>query len=408
MLKYFFLMVVNTSLISSLLIVSVIIIRLLLYRTPKHTRLFLWGIVALRLSCPFFLNLNISIVPDFGFSEQADISEEKTDNLNFDSVTNFAHANDEHIKCENNLSNVNISEIDRTEKHLSVFCIIWIFGMGVMLTIFLLESIVIWKKIRYAVHKEKMGNLFRKFVFDNTNPVFFSDQINTSFTKGMLRPKIYIPSDVEISDLPFILEHEKIHINRRDMFWKQLGYCILAIHWFNPLVWVAYSLYCRDVEYSCDERVVLNLGEGKKSAYIKALIHNVERQHHVSINTVAFGTMSVKRRLKEIMNVKKLSTGIAVITVIAGIGIGLVFFSKPVKGEELVDVKDKDQVILPKGSDMNLGNAIIVPKEEWEELGLQDLSMYEDVPEGKGGIEKVYKWNIETDDGVKTYYSVMQ
>lgn len=390
MIRELFCTVLDISVISGIFILIIAILRVTLRRSPKWVRYFLWILVAVRLLCPVFLESGFSILPDKIFSVTGNIIKTSTMQLK------------------------QVQSVEGHQSVLDILSIIWLSGIVILFLRLVVENIIISRRILLAVPVDKFEKSYELQEWIQSPNVYFLDGIRTSFTRGIFNPKIYIPSNARKDDIDSIIIHEKVHISRKDLLWKQLGYIITSIHWFNPIVWLGYILFINDIELACDEKVILSMDEIGRKKYLLALIHSTENSNRLTFSTVAFGKMPIRRRLKEIMNVKKLSIGAAVVTVLAGITVGIFFITKPVKGEEKIitetteKTNEKGEIVLPKGSNMNQQNAIIVPEEEWEELGLLDSSMYENVPGEMRNIIKVYKWNIETDEGIKTYYSIVQ
>jgi len=322
MLDSLFIIVLELSFISAILIICVLVIRNLFYTSPKWTRYILWGIVAFRLICPFFIH------SDFGFLSE--ISFKKIFGLE-ESICN--NTNDTEY-CINNENSGNAEIVDVQVQNISndffyILKFIWISGIGIMLIIFMIESLQIWKKTKYAVSIVKMKDIYNADFIEYTEPVYFVDGIKSPFTKGVIRPRIYIPSNSNINDIKFFIMHEKIHISRKDSLWKHIAYFILSIHWFNPLVWVAFICFGHDVEYACDEKLVLKLGEDMKKKYVEVILRCVENEHKVSISSVTFGSLSIKNRIKSIIKIKKVSNGLIMIMIIVGVVVGVLFIFKP-------------------------------------------------------------------------------
>ncbi|MBR4145983.1 MAG: hypothetical protein IKU06_11085 [Lachnospiraceae bacterium] len=389
MIKALFEAVLDISVIAGIFILIVAVLRVLFNRSPKWTRYFLWFLVALRLMCPIFIESEWSFIP----KKALYISKA------FEMVQHSVEGK-ENISQETDI--------------LGVLSVIWLIGIALLLVRLIVENVIIYRKTQSAVSADRLKKEYGSYDWMKNNNIFFLDRIGTSFTKGLFKPVIYIPTNSCPDDIASIIAHEQVHIKRKDLLWKQLGYLIATVYWFNPIVWLGYILFINDIEFACDEKIVRNMNDEDRKKYLLALIRSNENSNKYEFSTVAFGKMPIRRRLKEIMKIKKISICAAVIAVLAGIGVSIFFFTRP-SGEEkahaneiVEKITEKGEKILPKGTDMTPENAIIVPEEEWKETGLTDPSIYEALPDGMREIEKIYKWNIETDDGYVTNYGIVQ
>lgn len=389
MIKALFEAVLNISVIAGIFILIVAVMRVLFNRSPKWTRYFLWSLVALRLVCPFFIESEWSIIPKKAL----------------------------YISVAFEMIQYPVEESSYTEQKTDfiwILSVIWLIGITLLLIRLIVENIKLSRKTYSAVRVDRLKKEYGSYDWMENENIFFLDGIRTSFTKGIFKPVIYIPTNTCPDDIESIIAHEQVHIKRKDLLWKQLGYLIAAVYWFNPIIWFGYILFVNDIEFACDEKIVRNMNDEGRKKYLLALIRSNENGSKYDFSTVAFGKMPIRRRLKEIMNIKKVSICAAVIAVLAGIGVSIFFFTRTLGEEkahanEIVEkVTEKGEKILPKETAMTPENAILVPKEEWEETGLTDSSKYEAIPGGMKEIVKIYKWNVETDDGYQTYYSVIQ
>ena len=389
MIKALFEAVLDISLIAGIFILIVAVLRVLFNRSPKWTRYFLWFLVALRLACPAFIESEWSIIPKKALY-----------------ISNAFETVQYSVEGSGNIS--------QDTDVLGVLSVIWLIGITLLLIRLIVENVKIYRKTQSAVSADRLKKEYGAYDWMKNNNIFFLDGIGTSFTKGLFKPVIYVPTNSCPDDIDSIIAHEQVHIRRKDLLWKQIGYLIATFYWFNPIVWFGYILFINDIELACDEKVVRNMNDEDRKKYLLTLIRSNENSSKYEFSTVAFGKMPIRRRLKEIMNIKKVSICAAVITVLVGIGVSIFFFTRPSTEEkahanEIVEkVTEKGEKILPKGTAMTPENAILVPKEEWEETGLTDSSEYEAITGGMKEIVKIYKWNVETDDGYQTYYSVIQ
>lgn len=169
--------------------------------------------------------------------------------------------------------------------------VIWLVGVAVMLIYMAVSCIAIHLRVRESVAAA-----------DGTR---ICDRISAPFIFGVFRPRIYLPSDTDAEAARYIVAHEKAHIARRDHIWKPLGFMLLAVYWFNPLMWIAYILLCRDIESACDEKVISKFGDGAKVPYSRALLGCSARRRLVSACPLAFGETGVGSRVRKVLNYKK-------------------------------------------------------------------------------------------------------
>lgn len=324
-----FLTIADLSLISSIMILLVMVLRVVLHNTPKWTRYIFWGVVAIRLVIPGFISSKASIIPADSILTVTGIKSDNSYTLG---------------ELREDLNGV-MGYNDSPMSFIGILVVIWIVGLMSLVTWFIFEHIKVHRRLRFAVdykkicEKEDHSNILIGY------KIFLLDGISSPVVKGVIHPVIYLPSGIDKRDMPFIIAHEKVHISRKDYLWKQLGYLIAAIHWFNPFVWIAYSLFLCDIEYACDEKVVLEHEESFKMGYLNALLHYIEKNHKLSFSMVAFGKMPIRKRVKEIINARRFHFSIVSIAVVVGIGVGIVFATRPVKGDEVARNTNNKEII---------------------------------------------------------------
>lgn len=245
-----FLTILNMSITASYVAVAVILVRFLLRRAPKLFSYNLWSAVAIRLVIPVSFTSNLSIFrlvqpkanTDTGYVAfmPQEIGMLKHPVVNVESVA------------------TSIASASLMQIIVWVGSIVWIMGAAVLLLYSVGSYLNIWAKVRTATLVR--GNIFE------------TDQISTPFVCGFLKPKIYIPTGLSEHELSYILLHEQTHITRRDYLIKPFAFILLIIHWFNPLMWLSYALMCKDMEMSCDERVVSKMGSQIKASYSTSLL----------------------------------------------------------------------------------------------------------------------------------------
>ena len=187
--------------------------------------------------------------------------------------------------------------------------------------------------------KKKIGTavLFKDNIFQNEN-------VSSPFVLGIIRPKIYIPFNMNDQDLEHVVAHEEAHIQRKDHWWKPLGFFLLTIHWFNPLMWLAYVLLCRDIEFACDEKVIKELGNEQRADYTQALVACSIRRRSIAACPLAFGEVGVKERVKSVMKYKKPTIIVVLLALLTCVIVAVCFLTNPRR--DSFDIR----IVVPAGS----------------------------------------------------------
>ena len=278
-----FLKLLNMSISASWLVFAVILLRLLLKKTPKWITCLLWGIVALRLAVPVSFESAFSLIPSPEVIP-VDIALTQTPAI-YSGIPVVNSAINPLFTLHFPAGGNELKPI------LQVAAMVWLAGVAVMLLYSAVTYLRLYRQVRISLHYR-----------DN---IYACDNVDSPFLLGILRPRIYIPSGIEEESLQFVLAHENAHIKRRDHWWKPLGFLFLSVYWFNPLLWVAYVLLCRDVEWACDEKVIAGMGPAEKAGYSAALAACSVHRRAVMVCPVAFGEVGVKARIKGVLNYKK-------------------------------------------------------------------------------------------------------
>ncbi len=314
-----FLQIVNMSITASWLVLAVILLRFLFKKAPKWVMGVLWGFVALRLIFPYSFESVFSLVPS---SETLpdDILTSKTPSIN-SGISAFNQA------VNPVLSDVLAPDVTASANPMQILIfiasVIWLAGVVCMLIYTLISYVSIKRKVSEAVLEK-----------DN---IFMCDRVNTPFILGVIKPKIYLPSSINERDTQYVISHEKAHIGRGDYLWKPLGFVLLAVYWFNPLLWLAYILLCRDIELACDEKVVKKLGNEIKKPYSEALINCSVKRRTVAACPLAFGEVGVKDRVKSILNYKKPAFWVIIVAVVSIIVTAACLMTNPKSNVDLDD-----------------------------------------------------------------------
>ncbi len=315
-----FITLLNLSINASYLIIAVILLRFALFKAPKWINCLLWGAVGLRLAIPLKLESILSLIPSPEPIPQ-DIALSPTPQINTG------------IPYVNNAVNPIITESFTPEPTASanplqiiipIAAIVWLIGVGIML---------LWGVISYLrlKHRTVPSLLLR----DN---VYLCDSISSPFILGIFSPRVYLPSLVAESDAAHVIAHERAHLARRDHIWKPLGFIILAAYWFDPLCWIAYILFCRDIEKACDEKVIRNMQCDERKEYSSALLSCSAKRFSVSACPLAFGEIGVRSRIKSILNYKKPAFWIIVVSIVLAAGLCIGFLTTPPKTPEIPSI----------------------------------------------------------------------
>ena len=306
-----FLDFVNVSVSSVWLVLAVLLLRLILKKAPKSIICALWAVVGLRLILPFNIESPISLVPSAEvFPEEFLYAAEPKIDTGFEALDNVLNP----VIAETLAPSPGVSA-NPTQLNAIIFPIIWAVGVGLILIYMLISFLRVKYKVREAA-------LF----YEN---IWMCDNIDTPFILGIIRPKIYVPSSMTAENGIYVIAHEKAHIKRLDYVWKPLGFLVLALHWFNPAMWVAYVMFCRDIEFACDEKVIRLIGAEKKQEYSTALLNLSAPKHIISACPLAFGENGVKARIKGVLNYKKPAFWVILVAVVLAVAAVVAFFAGP-------------------------------------------------------------------------------
>ena len=321
-----FLKIINMSISASWLVLAVLILRFVLKKAPKWINVLLWGIVAIRLICPFSFESTLSLIPS---------AETIPLNIGMDTTPTINSG----ISAINNAVNPIISQsntpmagasVNLLQITIGIYEYIWIFGM---------IALALYTAISYWRLRRKVDTAVR--YKDN---IFQSENVSFPFVLGIIKPRIYLPFKMNGQYLEYVVAHEQAHICRKDHWWKPLGFLLLMIHWFNPLMWLAYVLLCRDIELACDEKVIKELGNEQRGDYTQALVACSVNRRMIAACPLAFGEVSVKERVKSVMNYKKPAFWVIIIAVIICVGVAACFLTNPKQDRYTL------RIVVPAGS----------------------------------------------------------
>ena len=307
-----FLKLLNLSISASWLVLAVLVLRLVSKRSPKWMNVLLWGIVALRLVLPFSVESALSLIPSAETVSPAVVQ--------FDPAPTITSG----VEFIDNAVNPSLSESFAAAPLASVNPLyvwtylagwVWLIGLGVML----LYALVSYLRLRRRVSVSLC-------VREN---IYLCDAISSPFILGVVKPRIYLPSGLDEVQRQNVLSHERAHLTRRDHWWKPLGFVLLAVYWFNPVLWLAYALLCRDIELACDERVIRTMDESAVKTYSTVLLACSMPRKAVITCPLAFGEVGVKERVRNALHYKKPAFWVVAASVAVCVVVAVCFLTNP-------------------------------------------------------------------------------
>ena len=306
-----FLKLMNLSISASWLILAVLVLRVVLKKAPKWVMPLLWGVVALRLVCLFSIESALSLIPSAETIPSEIVTETREpvlyEQATLDIVTNPTLPSAAEVP-------VGVSR-QQAQVDFNIYSVLWLAGMAVLLVHALVSAGKLKRKLATAI-------LLRDNIYE-------SEFVDSPFVFGVVKPNIYLPMHMDEETAAYVIAHEHAHLARRDHWWKVLGYLVLALHWFNPLVWVAYILFCRDIELACDEKVVKGLDGAARADYSQALLSCAAPGRAVAACPLAFGEGNIKMRVKSALHYKKPAFWVAAAAVLAVVIVAVCFLTNP-------------------------------------------------------------------------------
>ena len=358
----FFLKIVNMSISASWLVLAVLFLRLILKKAPKWVSVLLWGFVAFRLVCPFSMESAFSLIPS-----AETIPQQIIVGPSFDIHTGIPQID---TPINDYIGDRYFEGVTVPANHgfhiITALTVVWIAGIAAMLIYTAVSYFLLRRKVATAI-------LLR-------NNVFQSENVDSPFVLGIVVPKIYLPFRMEGQNLEHVMAHEAAHIRRKDHWWKPLGFVLLALHWFNPLIWVGYLLLCRDIELACDEKVIKEMDNETKADYTQALVACSVNRRSIAACPLAFGEVGVKARVKSVMDYKKPGIWIMVAAAVTCMVVAACFLTNPdISVDEELSVFIDCQIAGRYQTEESEGNACCV---NWEVLGTKKRS----------SVTTVYMW----------------
>ena len=306
-----FLKLVNLSISASWLILAVLVLRFVLKKAPKWVMPLLWGVVALRLVGLFSIESALSLIPSAETIPSEIVTETREpvlyEQATLDIATNPTLPSAAEVP-------VGVSR-QQAQVDFNIYSVLWLAGMAALLVHALVSAGKLKRKLATAI-------LLRDNIYE-------SEFVDSPFVFGVVKPNIYLPMHMDEGTAAYVIAHEHAHLARRDHWWKVLGYLVLALHWFNPLVWVAYILFCRDIELACDEKVVKGLDGAARADYSQALLSCAAPKRAVAACPLAFGEGNIKTRVKSALHYKKPAFWVAAAAVLAVVIVAVCFLTNP-------------------------------------------------------------------------------
>ena len=307
-----FLKLLNLSISASWLVLVVLALRLVLKRAPKWVNVLLWGMVALRLMLPFSIESALSLIPS------AETLSPET--VRFDPAPTITSG----VEFIDNAVNPSLSESFAAAPLASVNPLyvwtylagwVWLIGLAAMLLYALVSYLRLRRRVSASIPLREN--------------IYVCDEVPSPFILGIVRPRIYLPSALDETQRGSVLSHERAHLARRDHWWKPLGYALLAVYWFNPLLWLAYTLLCRDIELACDERVLRGMDAGQVKDYSSALLACSVPRRMLAACPLAFGEVGVGARVKNALRYKKPAFWVVAASVAVCVVVAVCFLTDP-------------------------------------------------------------------------------
>ena len=322
----FFLKIINMSISASWLIFAVLILRLALKKAPKWVNVLLWGIVAIRLICPFSFESALSLIPSAETFPKKIISGPSFDVQS--GITPVDNRINDYLG-DRYFEGVTVPA-NNGNTIMTILTIVWTIGILLLVAYTVISYWRLHREIDTAVRYK-----------DN---IFQSENVSSPFVLGLIKPRIYLPFKLDGQDMEHVVAHEQAHIRRKDHWWKPLGFLLLTIHWFNPLMWLAYVLLCRDIELACDEKVIKGLSNEQRADYTQALVACSVNRRMIAACPLTFGEVGVKERVKSVMNYKKPAFWVIIIAVIVCVGVAVCFLTNPKQDRYTL------RIVVPAGS----------------------------------------------------------
>ena len=307
-----FLKLLNLSISASWLVLAVLVLRLISKRSPKWMNVLLWGIVALRLVLPFSIESALSLIPS-----AETVSPVAVQSAPAPTITSGVSVIDNAVNpsLSEHFAAVPTASVNPLYVWTEIAGWVWLIGLGAMLLYALASYLRLRRRVSVSLP-----------IQDN---IYLCDAISSPFILGVVKPHIYLPSGLDEVQRQNVLSHERAHLARRDHWWKPLGFALLAVYWFNPVLWLAYTLLCRDIELACDERVIRTMDESAVKTYSTVLLACSMPRKAVITCPLAFGEVGVKERVRNALHYKKPAFWIVAASAVVCIVVAVCFLTNP-------------------------------------------------------------------------------
>lgn len=303
-----FLAIVDMGITASWLIVVVLLLRIGFKKYNKRITLILWCLVGFRLLCPITIDSYFSVIPSSKPISASVINKSYHEVVESNIDKQIAIDYQEAVMASNDELNV-----------VEILSVLWIAGVLLIVG----YSVYSYGRLHYRV----------RFATKYRDNIYQSEWVDSPFVLGLIKPRIFLPYDIESNDIEYVIDHEKMHLKRKDNIWKLLGFCLLVVHWFNPLVWISYVLLCCDLELACDELVIRNYNNEQRADYSKSLLACSVEKRKILICPLGFCEVGVKERVKSIMNYKKPTFWISIGAIVVCLMVVLGFLTNPKQDE---------------------------------------------------------------------------
>lgn len=374
-----FLKLVNMSITATYLVLAAVAVRLVFRKTPKWILCLLWGLVAVRLICPFSIESGLSLIPNAeplpqnrivqpAAQARGEIIDSGGRVVLEKNMTSAARGeivdSSGNVVLEKNMPHAEGASADPIQIWSFILSRVWLVGVAIMALYALVSYLLLHRRVATAIPLAKH--------------IKRSEFVDTPFVLGLIRPVIYLPSSMGKEDIPYVTAHEQAHIRRHDHWWKPFGFLLLSVYWFNPAMWLAYILLCRDIEAACDEKVIRDMPMDDRRAYSTALLNCSIRRRSIAACPLAFGEVGVKERVKSVMHYKKPAFWVVVTAVVLGIVMAVCFLTNP---EHELRLSSKN--VTPKGLTLECkpkSRASYLEPEDCRIERAEDNDTWEEVP----------------------------
>ncbi|MBQ2785377.1 MAG: hypothetical protein IJF02_02600 [Oscillospiraceae bacterium] len=320
-----FLKVVNMSISATWMVLIVLIARVFLKKAPKWISILLWALLGLRLICPFSFESMFSLIPS-------------SETVRPEIMLSPAPSIQTGVPFLDDAVNPIISQTFAPDPAVSANPLQIVIPVAANLWLLGIVALVLYTAVSYFRLKLRLreATLY-------TENIYLSENIPAPFVLGFTKPVIYLPYNMTVSDMQHVIAHERAHIQRKDHWWKPLGFLVLSIHWLNPVMWLAYILFCRDIEMSCDEKVVKALSPEQRADYSTALLTCSTGRRRIAPCPLAFGETGIKERIKAVLHYKKPALWILIIAAVLCVVIAVCCLTDPIGYDHSYALTDKKE-----------------------------------------------------------------